>query len=117
MTIQELFEKFGKAFMAGDLEKIAECLTPDFEWRQPDGEVYSGKDNALQAMKERFANREGPRFADSKFEFFGDTVVQTYRVTATSANGETREVAGTDVYRIEGGLIALKDAYWKQLVV
>ena len=115
MTTPELFEKFSQAFMVGDLDQITQCLAPDFEWRQPGGQIYSGREQALQAMAERFANPDGPRFTNSHFEFYDDTVVQTYQVIATDSKGELRHVAGTDVYKVKAGLIILKDAYWKQL--
>lgn len=107
---QDLFKKFGIAFVKKDVDTVAQCLSDDFVWSLPDGATYEGKPAALQAMAQRFADPGGPRFADSNFRFFGDTIVQTYQVTA---GGKT--LKGTDVYQVRDGLICSKDAYWKQL--
>ena len=110
-----LFKKFGIAFMKKDVDTVGECLSPDFEWSLPDGRTFVGKQASLDAMRERFADPDGPQFSDSNFDYHGDTIVQTYRVKAALADGSIREVAGTDVYQVKGGLICRKDAYWKQL--
>lgn len=112
--IEVLFREFVAAFQAQDVERVGACLTDDFEWRLPNGEVYSGKRDALAAMAKRFAATDGPRFSDSQFRFFGDTVLQTYRVEVGSEN-DTQHTQGMDAYTVRDGLIALKDAYWKQL--
>jgi hypothetical protein len=113
---EALFKTFVSAFLNKDLAQVAPCLAPHFEWRLPSGETYTGKENALAFMAKRFADPNGPEFSDSSsFAFHGDTVIQTYSVKAMGANGQRQIVAGLDVYKVEGGLIVRKDAYWKQL--
>ena len=113
---EALFKTFVGAFLNKDLDQVAQCLAPHFEWRLPSGETYTGKENALAFMAKRFADPNGPEFSDSSsFAFHGDTVIQTYTVKAMGANGQRQLVAGLDVYKVEGGLILSKDAYWKQL--
>ena len=113
---EALFKTFVSAFLNKDLAQVAQCLAPHFEWRLPSGETYTGKENALAFMAKRFVDPNGPEFSGaSRFAFHGDTVIQTYEVKAMGANGQRQLVAGLDVYKIEEGLIARKDAYWKQL--
>ena len=45
----------------------------------------------------------------------GQTVVQNYKVSVPLAGGQSVTLDGTDVYQIRDGLIARKDAYWKQI--
>jgi hypothetical protein len=45
----------------------------------------------------------------------GQTVVQNYKVGVPLPGGQSVTLDGTDVYQIRDGLIARKDAYWKQI--
>jgi hypothetical protein len=45
----------------------------------------------------------------------GQTVVQNYKVGVPLPGGQAVTLDGTDVYQIRDGLIAVKDAYWKQI--
>ncbi len=101
--------------MTQDTAAIAECLAPSFEWRLPNGEIVYGRENALAAMERRFAMENGPRFSRSVWRFKGRTVIQTYRVEYMGADGAWRRSRGMDLYKIRGGLIARKDAYWKMI--
>jgi hypothetical protein len=42
-------------------------------------------------------------------------VVQNYKVSVPLPGGKALTLDGTDVYQIRDGLIAVKDAYWKQI--
>ena len=108
-----LFHEFEVAFQRQDLEAVSKCLSPAFEWRPPTGERFLGKEAALAEMERRFRLPAGPEFSKSRFRFHGHTVIQTYRVKYTGSDGIRRKTRGLDVYRILGGLIARKDAYWK----
>ena len=107
--------KFEEGFMRQDLATIGECLLPSFEWRMPNGEVASGKDNALAAMEQRFGMPNAPRFSRSVWRFWGTTVIQTYHVDYPGPGGRWRKSRGMDLYEIRDGLIACKDAYWKMV--
>lgn len=112
---RKLLAKFEEGFMKQDLHMIAECLLPSFEWRLPNGEIAYGKENALAAMKKRFAMPNGPKFSRSVWRFKGRTVIQTYRVQYPGPDGRWRKSRGMDLYKIRDGLIARKDAYWKMI--
>jgi len=45
----------------------------------------------------------------------GQTVVQNYKVSLPLPGGRSVTLDGTDVYQVRDGLIARKDAYWKQI--
>ena len=56
----------------------------------------------------------GPVFGNGGFEVIGDTVIQTYEVTADAPDGSRRTVRGMDIYKVRDGLLTRKDAFWKQ---
>lgn len=115
MAHKALFTRFEAAFLAKDIAALRECLSPSFEWRLPNGEVVYGKEEALAEMERRFAMPGGPKFSRSVWRFRGRTVIQTYRVTYTGADGKPRKSRGMDLYKIRKGLIARKDAFWKMI--
>ena len=108
-----LFHRFEVAFQQQDILAVSKCLSPVFEWRPPTGESFLGREAALAEMERRFRLPAGPEFSKSRFRFYDLTVIQTYRVKYTGSDGIRRKTRGLDVYRIRGGLIARKDAYWK----
>ena len=112
---KKLFTRFEEAFVAQDIAAIAGCLSPAFQWHQPNGDVVYGKKEALEEMERRFATPNGPKFSGTVWRFKGTTVIQTYKVEYTGPDGKTRQSRGLDVYEIGGGLITLKDAYWKMI--
>ena len=115
LAYRKLVAKFEEGFMKQDLQTIAECLLPSFEWRLPNGEIAYGKENALAAMEKRFAMPNGPKFSRSVWRLKGRTVIQTYRVEYQGPDGQWRKSRGMDLYKIRDGLIARKDAYWKMI--
>lgn len=115
MDYKKLFTQFEEGFLAQDLELVGECLSPAFQWRMPDGRAVYGKAEALAEMERRFAAPNGPKFGKAIWRFEGETVLQTYDVEYTGPDGRRRKSRGFDLYEIGGGLIVLKDAYWKMI--
>jgi len=111
----DLFERFATAFIGGDEQELAKCLTEDFEWCLPTGVRYQGRSAAIEVMVTRARQSDGPKFSNSRIEVFGDTIVQRYNVTVGGADGRQVTLEGLDLYQIKDGLLATKDAYWKQL--
>ena len=113
---EKLFKAFVKGFSKQDVALVAPTLANDFVWSQPTGEDFEGKEAALQAMADRWsAPGGGPVFGNGGFEVIGDTIVQTYEVTADAPGGGKKTVRGMDIYKVLGGLLTRKNAYWKQL--
>ena len=113
---EKLFKAFVKGFSKKDTGLVAPTLADDFVWSQPTGEDFVGKEAALKAMDDRWsAAGGGPVFGNGGFEVIGDTIVQTYEVTSDAPDGTKKTVRGLDVYKVRGGLLPRKDAYWKQL--
>jgi hypothetical protein len=94
---------------------IVACFAPDVVWTLPDSRVLRGREACLAFLKERFASPTGPKFSDSHMNVLGQTVVQNYKVGVPLPGGQSVTLDGTDVYQIRDGLIAVKDAYWKQI--
>ena len=112
---ETLFKAFVNGFAKHDTALVAPTLADDFVWSQPTGEDFVGKEAALQAMAERWsAPGGGPVFANSAFEVIGDTIIQTYEVTADMPDGGRSTRRGMDIYKVRDGLLTRKDAFWKQ---
>jgi ketosteroid isomerase-like protein len=105
--VMALLRDFGKAFNRGDIDGILACVTDDFEWRlaegpdAPDGKVVKGKEAVRQALEDRDREIAEMRFSET--------------ATGKTRDGQPIDRRGVDIYRIEGGKIALKDSYWKQV--
>jgi ketosteroid isomerase-like protein len=117
-----LLKKLGKAFNAGDVEAILECVTDDFEWilaagpDAPHGKNIRGRDAVAAALAERARDIPELRFSETQVMYAGDHVIGTYRATGRYADGRRIDARGCDVYVIRDGKIARKDSYWKQII-
>ena len=114
-SVAALMQRFEAGYAAVNAEAIVACFAPDVVWTLPDSRVLNGRAACLAFLKERFASPTGPQFSDSHMNVLGQTVVQNYKVSVPLAGGQSVTLDGTDVYQIRDGLIARKDAYWKQI--
>lgn len=114
-SVAALMRRFEAGYETVNAEAIVACFAPDVLWILPDSRVLNGREACLAFLKERFASPAGPKFSDSHMHVLGQTVVQNYKVTVPLPGGQVGTYDGTDVYQIRDGLIARKDAYWKQV--
>ena len=114
-SVAALMQRFEAGYAAVNAEAIVACFAPDVVWTLPDSRVLHGRAACLAFLKERFASPAGPKFSDSHMNVLGQTVVQNYKVSVPLPGGQSVTLDGTDVYQIRDGLIARKDAYWKQI--
>jgi hypothetical protein len=114
-SVAALMQRFEAGYAAANAEVIVACFAPDVVWTLPDSRVLNGRAACLTFLKERFASPTGPQFSDSHMNVLGQTVVQNYKVSVPLPGGQSVTLDGTDVYQIRDGLIARKDAYWKQI--
>jgi hypothetical protein len=61
---------------------------------------------------ESFANL---RYSDNRVEVFGDRIVQTFRISGKTPDGQPADWRGWDLYEVRDGKLAYKDSYWKQI--
>jgi hypothetical protein len=115
LAVSAVMQRFEAGYVAGNPEMIVACFAPDIEWSLPDARLLKGRDATLAFLKERFASANGPKFSESRMNVMGQVVVQNYKVSTPLPGGKTGTFDGTDVYHIRDGLIARKDAYWKQV--
>ncbi len=120
--LQALFRRFGRAFNAGDVDAILECVTADFRWimargpQAPHGRIVEGREALRTALAERGQALSELRFSDAQVFAAGDRVIGTFRMTAKRcADGAAVDLRGCDIYEVRDGLIAVKDSYWKQV--
>lgn len=114
-SVSALMQRFEAGYAAGNAEAIVACFAADVVWTLPDSRVLQGRAACLAFLKERFASPAGPKFSDSHMNVLGQTVVQNYKVSMPMPGSQSVTLDGTDVYQIRDGLIARKDAYWKQI--
>ena len=114
-SVAALMRRFEQGYEMVSAEAIVACFAPDVVWTLPDSRVLRGREACLVFLKERFASPTGPKFSDSHMNVLGQTVVQNYKVSVPLPGGKALTLDGTDVYQIRDGLIAVKDAYWKQI--
>jgi uncharacterized protein (TIGR02246 family) len=114
-SVAALMQRFEAGYATANAEAIVACFAPDVVWTLPDSRVLKGREACLAFLKERFASPTGPKFSDSLMNVLGQTVVQNYKVGVPLPGGQSVTLDGTDVYQIRDGLIAVKDAYWKQV--
>ena len=114
-SVAALMRRFEQGYEMVSAEAIVACFAPDVVWTLPDSRVLRGREACLAFLKERFASSTGPKFSDSHMNVLGQTVVQNYKVCVPLPGGQSVTLDGTDVYQIRDGLIAVKDAYWKQI--
>jgi ketosteroid isomerase-like protein len=114
-SVAALMRRFEQGYEMVNAEAIVACFAPDVVWTLPDSRVLRGREACLAFLKERFASPTGPKFSDSHMNVLGQTVVQNYKVGVPLPGGQSVTLDGTDVYQIRDGLIAVKDAYWKQI--
>lgn len=114
-SVAALMRRFEAGYETVSAEAIVACFAPDVVWTLPDSRVLKGREACLAFLKERFASPTGPKFSDSHMNVLGQTVVQNYKVSVPLPGGQAVMLDGTDVYQIRDGLIARKDAYWKQI--
>jgi ketosteroid isomerase-like protein len=114
-SVAALMRRFEQGYEMVSAEAIVACFAPDVVWTLPDSRVLRGREACLVFLKERFASPTGPKFSDSHMNVLGQTVVQNYKVGVPLPGGQSVTLDGTDVYQIRDGLIAFKDAYWKQI--
>jgi ketosteroid isomerase-like protein len=114
-SVAALMRRFEQGYEMVSAEAIVACFAPDVVWTLPDSRVLRGREACLVFLKERFASPTGPKFSDSHMNVLGQTVVQNYKVSVPLPGGQAVTLDGTDVYQIRDGLIAVKDAYWKQI--
>jgi len=114
-SVTALMQRFEAGYAAVNAEAIVACFAHDVVWTLPDSRVLHGRAACLVFLKERFASPVGPKFSDSHLNVLGQTVVQNYKVSVPLPGGKALTLDGTDVYQIRDGLIAVKDAYWKQI--
>jgi uncharacterized protein (TIGR02246 family) len=114
-SVAALMRRFEQGYEMVNAEAIVACFAPDVVWTLPDSRVLRGREACQAFLKERFASPTGPKFSDSHINVLGQTVVQNYKVSVPLPGGQSVTLDGTDVYQIRDGLIAVKDAYWKQI--
>jgi ketosteroid isomerase-like protein len=117
--VLDLLRRFGKAFNAGDVDAILDCVTDDFEWvlaegpEPPHGRRVRGREAVAAALAQRRRELPELRFSETEVLVAGERAVGTFRARGRRADGGAIDVRGCDIYTLRDGRIARKDSYWK----
>ena len=96
---------YQESFNAGSADKVAALHTPDAEWVDSDGNIYSGRDAIRAVLAKAFAAAPGRtiEFAVEKFRPLADNVIlETGSASVIAPDGDRSVSAYTTVYTKEG---------------
>ena len=108
---------FNEAFNRHDVEGMMQLMSDDCVFENtspaPDGTAYKGKEAVTQFWRDFF--RESPQAHMEIEEVFGLGLrcIMRWRYEWVDLEGKKGHVRGTDVYRVEDGLIREKLSYVK----
>jgi ketosteroid isomerase-like protein len=121
--LESLIAKFGKAYFNADREGLRACTTPDFEWHQhsgpnaPEGLILKGIDAVCDEIERRKREWRNVKYEKFQNHFSPAFITSTFLVSGIDESGRPFHVRAVDLYSVKGGKIALKDSYWKQILV
>ncbi len=116
-TVVRVVLSFNEAFNRHDVDEMMRLMSEDCIFENtdpaPDGTIYSGREAVAQFWRDFF--RESPRARIEIEEIFGLGLrcVMRWRYEWVDTAGQTGHVRGTDIYRVEQGLISEKLSYVK----
>jgi ketosteroid isomerase-like protein len=117
----DLMTRFGQAFVSRDDEALRSCLGDGFFWHLhegpdiPNGKTVSGLEGMLDVLQAREKNWQEVRYSDVSVTTDGSQIIQTFRVSGIDESGRAFDVRAVDLYAVEGGKLASKDSYWKNV--
>lgn len=110
-------ERFGAAWEAWDLDRIAGCLAEDAVFETtgpaPDGARIEGKAAIRDAWQQMFDATRDAAFTFEETLICGDRATARWRFSWTGADGSPGHVRGVDVMRVADGRIVEKLSYVK----
>lgn len=117
MTL-ELLDAFAAAFNRHDADALMTFMTADCVFESaagPDvcGTRYVGRDAVRAAFIDVWTTFPDAQWRSATHFIVGDRGVSEWTFTGTRADGTRVEVHGCDLFRFDGGKIALKNSYRK----
>ena len=113
----ELLERFGRAWIARDVDALLDLMADDAVYAAsvgPDpGVDYRGKGSIRRGLAEMFAHDAGADITLEPPAFFPGGAVARWTYAFVEPDGRHRLERGVDVWAFHGGRITLKDAYRK----
>lgn len=113
----ELLERFGRAWIARDVDALLALMADDAVYAASvgpgPGVDYHGKENIRRGLAEMFAHDAGADITLEPPAFFPGGAVARWTYAFVDEGGERRLERGVDVWAFRDGRITLKDAYRK----
>jgi ketosteroid isomerase-like protein len=106
------------AFNRHDLDAVMSFFVDDCEYltprgRRPWGRKVSGKEDVRTATERQFGRFQQARYVDPEHWVIGDRAISAWSIVGTTADGESAEVWGCDLWTFRGGKIAQRNSFWK----
>ena len=106
------------AFNRHDLDAIMEFFTDDGVFQSPRGpdpwgRRFDGKAAVREGLAMRFTGIPDVHYGGDDHFVSGDRGASEWTLTGTTTEGERLEVRGCDLWTFRGGLVAVKNSFWK----
>ncbi len=106
------------AFNAHDLDGIMAHFADDAvlempRGREPWGTRFTGRAGVRKGLAGRLKGMPDVHYGEPAHFVAGDTGMTKWTITGTNAAGQKIRAHGCDFYHFRGGLVVLKDSYWK----
>jgi uncharacterized protein (TIGR02246 family) len=113
-----LLKEINAAFNSRDVDRIMSFFAEDCTFLmargpEPEGRRVHGKAAVRKVLADRFQVIRDMRWDHVDAFVAGDRAVTVWMVTGRSADGETLNYRGCDLYQFRGDKILHKDTYWK----
>jgi len=114
----KLLNEISAAFNSRDVDRIVSHFTDDATFwlargPEPGGRTLSGKAAIRKALADRFKVIPDMRWDHKEHILAGDRAISVWNVRGKSADGETLDYRGCDIYTFRGEKICAKDTFWK----
>ena len=116
---EERLASFFDACNDHDVDRIAGFFTSDGIYQasagpDDDGTTFHGTDEVGRGFAAFFAMYPDGHYTDIDIQVNGNRGIASWTFTGTPPNGVSMSYRGVDLFRFEGGHIALKDAFRKK---
>ena len=109
-SLEQLIERYNRAWNDHDVDAICALHAPDFVFENHTAGQRAEGDAAREHIAQIFRNAPDLSFRGRRLYVRDGLVVNEWTATATR-DGRRLEWDGVDVFPIEGGLIRRKDVY------
>jgi ketosteroid isomerase-like protein len=118
MSQEDVLREVLDAFNRHDLDGIMSYFADDCVFESPRGPApwgrgFEGKNDVRAGLAARFEGIPDVHYGNDSHFVSSDRGASEWTLTGTTANGESLEVRGCDLWTFHGDKIVRKDSFWK----